>query len=73
MILNTGSIAGLVGWGGTVYGATKGGVHQLTKAVAIEIWPAVEPLARLVLATCTLPLARSAWLFASSVVAASGT
>lgn len=35
-ILNTGSVAGLVGWGGSVYGATKGGVHQLTKAVAIE-------------------------------------
>ena len=39
VILNTGSIAGLVGWGGTVYGATKGGVHQLTKAVAIECAP----------------------------------
>ena len=39
VILNTGSIAGLVGWGGTVYGATKGGVHQLTRAVAIECAP----------------------------------
>jgi NAD(P)-dependent dehydrogenase (short-subunit alcohol dehydrogenase family) len=39
VILNTGSVAGLVGWGGTVYGATKGGVHQLTKAVAIENAP----------------------------------
>ncbi len=28
-IVNTGSVAGLVGWGGTVYGATKGAVHQL--------------------------------------------
>ena len=36
VIVNTGSVAGLVGWGGTVYGATKGAVHQLTKAVAIE-------------------------------------
>ena len=36
VILNTGSVAGLVGWGGAVYGATKGAVHQLTKAVAIE-------------------------------------
>lgn len=36
VILNTGSVAGLVGWGGSVYGATKGAVHQLTKAVAIE-------------------------------------
>lgn len=38
-IVNTGSVAGLVGWGGTVYGATKGAVHQLTKAVAIECAP----------------------------------
>jgi len=35
-IVNTGSVAGLVGWGGTVYGATKGAVHQLTKAIAVE-------------------------------------
>ncbi len=39
VILNTGSVAGLVGWGGSVYGATKGAVHQLTKAVAIEAAP----------------------------------
>lgn len=39
VILNTGSVAGLVGWGGTVYGATKGGVLQLTRAVAIEAAP----------------------------------
>jgi NAD(P)-dependent dehydrogenase (short-subunit alcohol dehydrogenase family) len=39
VILNTGSIAGLVGWGGAVYGATKGGVHQLTRALAIECAP----------------------------------
>lgn len=39
VILNTGSVAGLVGWGGTVYGSTKGGVHQLTKGVAIEAAP----------------------------------
>jgi NAD(P)-dependent dehydrogenase (short-subunit alcohol dehydrogenase family) len=39
VILNTGSVAGLVGWGGTVYGATKGAVHQLTRAVAIEAAP----------------------------------
>jgi NAD(P)-dependent dehydrogenase (short-subunit alcohol dehydrogenase family) len=38
-IVNTGSVAGLVGWGGTVYGASKGAVHQLTKAVAIEVAP----------------------------------
>jgi NAD(P)-dependent dehydrogenase (short-subunit alcohol dehydrogenase family) len=39
VILNTASVAGLVGWGGTVYGATKGGVIQLTRAVAIEVAP----------------------------------
>ncbi len=39
VILNTGSVAGLVAWGGTVYGATKGAVHQLTKAVAVEAAP----------------------------------
>jgi NAD(P)-dependent dehydrogenase (short-subunit alcohol dehydrogenase family) len=36
VILNTGSVAGLVAWGGSVYGSTKGAVHQLTRAVAIE-------------------------------------
>lgn len=36
VIVNTGSTAGLVGFGGAIYGATKGAVHQLTKAVAIE-------------------------------------
>jgi NAD(P)-dependent dehydrogenase (short-subunit alcohol dehydrogenase family) len=55
-IVNTGSVAGLVGWGGSVYGATKGGVHQLTRAVAIEgapfgiranaICPAAMPLTK---------------------------
>lgn len=39
VILNTGSVAGLVGWGGTVYGATKGAVHQMTRAVAVEVAP----------------------------------
>ena len=39
VILNTGSVAGLVGWGGTVYGATKGAVHQLTRAIAVELAP----------------------------------
>jgi NAD(P)-dependent dehydrogenase (short-subunit alcohol dehydrogenase family) len=39
VILNTGSVAGLVGWGGTVYGSTKGAVHQLTRALAVEAAP----------------------------------
>jgi NAD(P)-dependent dehydrogenase (short-subunit alcohol dehydrogenase family) len=39
VILNTASVAGLVGWGGVVYGATKGGVIQLTRGIAIEAAP----------------------------------
>jgi NAD(P)-dependent dehydrogenase (short-subunit alcohol dehydrogenase family) len=35
-VLRFGSVAGMVAWGGSVYGATKGAVHQLTKAAAIE-------------------------------------
>ncbi|AYJ50381.1 SDR family NAD(P)-dependent oxidoreductase [Rhodococcus sp. P1Y] len=38
-IVNTASVAGMVGWGGTVYGAIKGGVIQLTRAVAVESAP----------------------------------
>jgi NAD(P)-dependent dehydrogenase (short-subunit alcohol dehydrogenase family) len=38
-IVNTASVAGMVGWGGTVYGTTKGGVIQMTRAVAIEAAP----------------------------------
>ena len=39
VIVNTGSAAGMVGWGGTVYGTTKGGVIQMTRTVAIEVAP----------------------------------
>ncbi len=39
VILNTASVAGLVAWGGSVYGATKGAVLQLTRAVAVEAAP----------------------------------
>ncbi len=38
-IVNTGSIAGLISWGGAVYGATKGLVIQLTRALASEVAP----------------------------------
>jgi NAD(P)-dependent dehydrogenase (short-subunit alcohol dehydrogenase family) len=38
-IVNTASAAGLVGWGGTIYGVTKGAVVQMTRAVAIELAP----------------------------------
>ena len=39
VILNTGSVAGMVGWGGTVYGATKAGVNQITRGIAVECAP----------------------------------
>ena len=38
-IINTSSVSGLVGFGGTVYGITKGGINQLTKALAVEAGP----------------------------------
>jgi NAD(P)-dependent dehydrogenase (short-subunit alcohol dehydrogenase family) len=61
VIINTGSVAGMVGWGSVVYGATKGGVNQLTRGVAIEcapfdirvnaICPAAMPLTNFTLAS----------------------
>jgi NAD(P)-dependent dehydrogenase (short-subunit alcohol dehydrogenase family) len=39
VIVNTGSAAGMVGWGGVPYGATKAGVIQLTRGLAIELAP----------------------------------
>ena len=39
VIVNTGSIAGMVGFGSVVYGSTKGAVNQITKGVAIECAP----------------------------------
>jgi NAD(P)-dependent dehydrogenase (short-subunit alcohol dehydrogenase family) len=39
VIVNTGSVAGMVGFGSVVYGATKGAVNQLTRALAIECAP----------------------------------
>jgi NAD(P)-dependent dehydrogenase (short-subunit alcohol dehydrogenase family) len=39
IIINTSSIAGMVGWGNAVYGATKGGVNQLTRGLAVECAP----------------------------------
>jgi len=37
VIVNTGSAAGMVGWGGVPYGVTKAAVIQLTRALAIEV------------------------------------
>jgi NAD(P)-dependent dehydrogenase (short-subunit alcohol dehydrogenase family) len=39
VIVNTSSVSGLVGFGGVVYGITKGGMNQMTKALAIEVGP----------------------------------
>lgn len=39
VIVNTGSVAGMVGFGSVVYGATKGAVNQITKGLAIECAP----------------------------------
>lgn len=36
-IVSTASIAGLIGYGGALYGATKGAVTSLTRALAIEL------------------------------------
>lgn len=39
VIVNTGSVSGMVGFGSVVYGATKGAVNQITKGLAIECAP----------------------------------
>lgn len=36
VILNTGSVAGMVGFGSVLYGASKGAVNQMTRGLAIE-------------------------------------
>ncbi|MET0269181.1 MAG: glucose 1-dehydrogenase [Sphingomonas sp.] len=37
VIVNTASVAGLTGYGGVVYGSTKGAVVALTRALALEV------------------------------------
>ncbi|PEQ13052.1 oxidoreductase [Novosphingobium sp. PC22D] len=36
-IVNTASVAGLIGYGGVLYGATKGAVVNLTRSLALEV------------------------------------
>jgi NAD(P)-dependent dehydrogenase (short-subunit alcohol dehydrogenase family) len=62
-IVNTGSVAGLVGWGGTVYGASKGAVHALTRSVAIE----VAPLRIRVNAICPAAMPRTGFMAAGGL------
>ena len=66
VIINTGSVAGMVGWGSVVYGATKGGVNQMTRGVAIEC----APFDIRVNAIC--PAAMPHTKFAATLEAASG-
>ena len=37
VIVNTASAAGLMGWGGVLYGSTKGAIVNLTRALAMEV------------------------------------
>ena len=37
VIVNTASAAGLIGWGGVLYGSTKGAVVNLTRSLAMEV------------------------------------
>jgi NAD(P)-dependent dehydrogenase (short-subunit alcohol dehydrogenase family) len=67
VIVNTGSIAGMVGFGSVVYGATKGAVNQITKGLAIEcapfgirvnaICPGTMPLTNFIMADPDQPFA----------------
>ncbi|MET0179390.1 MAG: SDR family oxidoreductase [Novosphingobium sp.] len=38
-IVNTASVAGLIGYGGVIYGSSKGAVTLLTKTLALEVAP----------------------------------
>jgi NAD(P)-dependent dehydrogenase (short-subunit alcohol dehydrogenase family) len=67
VIVNTGSIAGMVGFGSVVYGATKGAVNQITRGVAVEcapfdircnaICPGAMPLTNFIMANPDEPFA----------------
>ncbi len=37
VIVNTASVAGLIGWGGVAYGSTKGAVTNMTRTLALEL------------------------------------
>jgi NAD(P)-dependent dehydrogenase (short-subunit alcohol dehydrogenase family) len=39
VIVNTASVSGLIGYGGVVYGSSKGAVTTLTRTLALELAP----------------------------------
>ena len=39
VIVNTASVAGMIGWGGALYGATKGAIVNLVRRLAFELGP----------------------------------
>lgn len=39
VIVNTASVAGMIGWGGALYGSTKGAVVNLARSLAVELGP----------------------------------
>lgn len=39
VIVNTASVAGMIGWGGALYGATKGAIVNLARRLAVELGP----------------------------------
>jgi NAD(P)-dependent dehydrogenase (short-subunit alcohol dehydrogenase family) len=39
VIVNTASVAGMIGWGGALYGSTKGAIVNLARRLAVELGP----------------------------------
>lgn len=39
VIVNTASVAGMIGWGGALYGSTKGAIVNLARSLAVELGP----------------------------------
>lgn len=39
VIVNTASVAGMIGWGGALYGSTKGAIVNLARTLAVDLGP----------------------------------